>query len=370
MSNGTPNAAEEFLKRLNKTTEGDTAIKPYKPPKPVAPAQPAAPAGTVPAATAAPAEPAAEEPEQPDILHRPYSELSTGEALERGVLKGGAELMTIPPRLANWGLSKIAPGTAETLGNLAERIPRMKNIEAIADAPSEGWEETIGSWVPNLMALAMGKGGALGDLARKNWYRFVKPTVRGAKGRMAKNPLFAPTRKAAERAVNAADTAARGAAAGAATGAYDPATGKFDPDQGDVGRGAAYGAAGAFAPGAAQTLLRSPMARYVGSLIPGEALSHYWFGLPMGSGLALGHLANRLGRHSILWGASPWAKGLRRFGLHIVDNAGNIVGVVTPQAAGAVSGKAGEKFGPPVERAAEETGRELWEKFGPGTGAP
>jgi hypothetical protein len=74
-----------------------------------------------------------------------YDELDYQQKAGQGVAKFGAQALTGIPRAINAGIGLAAPNLRENLGDLAERIPGVKRMEAFAASPSEGGWETAGN---------------------------------------------------------------------------------------------------------------------------------------------------------------------------------------------------------------------------------
>jgi hypothetical protein len=74
-----------------------------------------------------------------------YDELDYQQKAGQGVAKFGAQTLTGIPRAINAGIGLASPNLREKLGDLAERIPGVKRMEAFAASPSEGGWETAGN---------------------------------------------------------------------------------------------------------------------------------------------------------------------------------------------------------------------------------
>jgi hypothetical protein len=131
----------------------------------------------------------------------------------------------------------------------------------------------------------------------------------------------------------AAETAARGAFGGALANPDDPV------------RGAASGAPAGFAGPLAQRAMQSPMGRFIGGHLPEATLA----------GVAYQVLRHVPGGHAILagliwpsihWYRSPFGRKFRQWGEHVIDEAGNILGRVNPEASGYAAGKADQTVRP------------------------
>jgi hypothetical protein len=93
----------------------------------------AAPAASAPASASSPG-------------HVPtYDELDYQQKAGQGVAKFGAQALTGIPRAINAGIGLASPNLREKLGDLAERVPGVKRMEAFAASPSEGGWETAGN---------------------------------------------------------------------------------------------------------------------------------------------------------------------------------------------------------------------------------
>lgn len=278
------------------------------------------------AAPSAPGAPAASASEEPRPGHVPTDdELDWQQRAGKGVAKEGASLITGTGRLINKGIGLVSPSTRDELGELAERIPGVKRMEAFAAEPSSSFAESAGGLGLDLAtgfaAPELGIGSRIAQVANK-----IAPTARYVRGMGLVPTGFG---RAAGAASTAGEAAGKGAIGGAVANPDDPET------------GAIAGAAGGAALPAASAFLRSPIGKTVGG-----------FAARGGVGAGFAGLAHLLGvPHQALTaiGLAPFVhhwhglgSGIHRFGRYAFDRAGRVIGYIDPVTGGIVAGRVSE----------------------------
>jgi hypothetical protein len=226
-----------------------------------------------------------------------YRDMDWQQAAGAGVAKGVGILAHQGGKL----LEHFAPEGATPW--LEENIPGVRRFDQWAERqykePYRGPAEKIGSYLTQGAATLLGPS------------KFVKG------GKIAQ----------------AAETAARGAFGGALA----------DPDH--PVRGAALGAPAGFAGPLAQRALQSPMGRFIGGHIPEAILGSAAYAalrhVPGGHVIMAGLIWP-----SIHWSRSPFGRNIRRWGERIIDEFGNTLGRVNPEAGGYAAGKADQAVRP------------------------
>jgi hypothetical protein len=258
------------------------------------------------------------------------------EGVQRGIAKGAAELGVGAARLAGKGIGLVSPNTQSELGELAQRVPGAKQLEAFADRPYADPGEMVGDIGLNL-ATAAGVGPTR-----------IPGLVKGLAGRIAPTSQYArgvgwiPTRfgRVAAGAGTATEAAAKGAVGGAIA----------DPD--DPGTGAAAGAIGGAVPVGVGHFMQTPTGGYLGGALARGAAGAatggglgYLFGGQGGAqrgaeagGLgALGHGLMHGARHTTVSYHSPIGQWLQKFGKGLFDKGGKLIGWINPTTGGFVA---------------------------------
>lgn len=286
--------------------------------------KPAAP-GAAPDAAPAPTELA--EPSQaraqwapPAAGHVPEpDELDWQQRAGRGVAKTGAWALTGLGHLANQGVGLASPSMQRSLGDLAESVPGVKQMEEFGAQPYEGAAETIGGGLTQLAAgwatPELGLGRLVSGLGN-----MVAPTARFARG-----AALTPTGWG--RAVGSAATAAESAGKGAIGGAI------ADPD--NPVEGAKVGAVGGLAPPGLSRLLRSRAGQYVGGAMARAAPS-------LGLGAAVGYHGPFMhaAHHGVRSWHSPIGRWFDKYGRKLFDQTGKFIGYVNPLTGGLIAASA------------------------------
>jgi hypothetical protein len=258
------------------------------------------------------------------------------EGVQRGIAKGAAELGVGTARLAGKGLGLIAPQARSELGELVQRVPGEKQLEAFADRPYADPGEMAGD-----IGLNLATAGGVGATR-------IPGLVKGLAGRIAPTSQYVrgigwiPTRfgRIAAGAGTATEAAAKGAVGGAIA----------DPD--DPGTGAAVGAVGGALPLGLGQGMRTSTGQYLGGALARGAAGAaagggvgYLFGGPGGAqrgaeagGLgALGHGLMHGTRHTVVSYHSPVGRWLQKFGKGLFDKSGRLIGWINPATGGFVA---------------------------------
>jgi hypothetical protein len=261
------------------------------------------------------------------------------EGVQRGIAKGAAELGVGAGRLAGKGVGLLSPSTQESLGNLAERVPGVKRLEAFADRPYADPGELSGSLGLTALSGAAAERGIASGLANvvDRFTPLAEATRTRGLGQFAGNKLrMVPTTagQVTKYAAPVAGAVGAGAAGGAAGDPEDPVT------------GAEIGAATSFMPPGVSKVLRSRVGTNLGGHIARSIAGHavpaalggaagYAYGGPrdalIGAGVASGM------RHSVVSYHSPTGRWLTKFGHGLFDRAGKLVGWINPLTGGFIA---------------------------------
>lgn len=310
-------SADDFIKEIGGPTKWDTGSR------------------STPESASAASAPAEPDPHRAGHVPPP-DELDWQQAAGRGVAKEGASLLTGAAHLANRGLGLVAPETSRKLGDLAERVPGVRQMEEFAAEPYQSFAEGVGGTALDVFGAGatpeLGLGRGISALANK-----IAPTmryVRGARG----GARLVPTTfgKITGKAATAAETAGKGAIGGAVANPDDPVTGA------EIGA-----AAGAAIPGVGGAM-RSPVGQFFGGSLArslpsaalGAGIGYRHGGVEGGIEGALTGAAIHGVHHSIRSYHSPVGHWLHSFGKKAFDKAGRFIGYIHPLTGGIIAGRA------------------------------
>jgi hypothetical protein len=257
------------------------------------------------------------------------------EGLQRGMGKGAAELGVGAARLAGKGIGLVSPAAQSKLGQLAEQVPGVQQLEEFADRPYEDPGEVAGSLGMSVLGGAAAErgiaSGVTGLVGR------MTPLARYARGAGGASVVPTTAGKITRYAAPAAGAVGAGAIGGAAGDPADPVT------------GAEVGAATGFVPSALGRAMRSRAGQYLGGSLTRSAAGAAMHGVAPGAGM----FAHGL-RHTVVSYHSPMGQWLQKFGKGLFDNGGKLIGWINPLTGGFVASSALSAATPMPAPAADE----------------